>query len=90
MKTKGKLLNLSKLTLVSNCVFRNFPSIIIVQRSGMKDGFACNGDSGGPIVVKSSGRFVLAAVASTISIDFLPGHHLVIAIVKEKERAMLW
>jgi secreted trypsin-like serine protease len=36
----------------------------LIQRSSKEDGFACNGDSGGPIVVENSGRFVLAAVVS--------------------------
>ena len=46
--------------------FRAFPSNILIQRSEMKDGFACSGDSGGPIVVENSGRFVLATVVSSI------------------------
>ena len=42
------------------------PSTILVQRSDMKDGFACHGDSGGPFVVKSNGRFVQVAVAYSV------------------------
>ena len=71
MKTKGKPPNLFKLTLFSNGTFRTNPSTIVVQRSGMNDGFACKGDSGGPIVVKRSGRFVLAGIVSTGPIDGL-------------------
>ena len=37
------------------------PSTILVQRSDLKDGYACHGDSGGPLVVKHNGRFVLVA-----------------------------
>ena len=68
MKTKGKPPNLK---LFSKGVFRTDPSTIVVQRPGMKDSFACKGDSGGPIVVKHSGRFVLAAVVSTGPIEGL-------------------
>ena len=61
IKTKGKIF---VFFMIFDGAFS--PSTIVVKRSGMKDGFACFGDSGGPIVVKHSGRFVLAALVSTV------------------------
>ena len=62
-----KLFSLSDF-IVFNQFFRALPSNILIQRSSKEDGFACNGDSGGPIVVENSGRFVLAAVVSSFPI----------------------
>ena len=61
-----RLFSLPDFLSFSKSDFRALPSNILIQRSAMKDGFACSGDSGGPIVVKHSGRFVLAAVVSSI------------------------
>ena len=35
-----------------------------MQRSSIEEGYVCAGDSGGPIVVKQNGHYVLAAVVS--------------------------
>ena len=42
-------------------------SSILVERSDMRDGYACYGDSGGPLVVKRNGRFILVAIVSGVS-----------------------
>ena len=42
------------------------PSLMLCQRFKMADEYRCSGDSGGPLVVKNNGRFILAAVASTV------------------------
>ena len=47
-------------------VYQEHESRILCQRFKMKDGYACHGDSGGPIVVEKKGTFVLVAVASTV------------------------
>jgi len=39
---------------------------ILVKKNKMKDGFGCSGDSGGGVVVKKDGRYVVVAVASSI------------------------
>ena len=36
----------------------------MVERLDRKNGYSCNGDSGGPIVAKSNGKFVLVATVS--------------------------
>ena len=45
-------------------IFDKSPSTIMTERFEMEDGYGCVGDSGGPVVVKSDGRFVLVAVLS--------------------------
>ena len=47
-------------------VYHEHESRILCQRFKMKDGYACHGDSGRPIVVEKKGTFVLVAVASTV------------------------
>ena len=44
---------------------------ILSQKFKMDDGYACNGDSGGPIFVERDGSSVLVGVTSTI-----PAHQL--------------
>ena len=44
---------------------REHPSKILCERFKIEDGYGCKGDSGGPIVVKNNGNFVLVAAYST-------------------------
>ena len=46
-------------------IFSKSPSTIMTERFEMEDGYVCDGDSGGPVVVKSNGKFVLVAVVSS-------------------------
>ena len=41
-----------------------------MKRSSMEDGYACAGDSGGPIVVEKNGVYILTAVVHGIALPF--------------------
>merc|ERR1719369_1357353 len=56
--------------------YNSDPSVILVQRSSKKEGFGCDGDSGGPSVVEHEGSFILVGLMS-YSPNYPPNNYLV-------------